>query len=64
MKAAAKDVRKAHKGNAGAFFAWLLDGADADDVRGLRREIPPPVLLVISRLGGRRYRRDVASVWS
>ncbi len=64
MKAAVKSVRKAHKGNAGTFFAWLLDGADADDVRGLRREIPPPVLFVISRLGGRRYTRTVASVWS
>jgi hypothetical protein len=64
MKAAVKDVRKAHKGNAGTFFAWLLDGADADDVKGLRRQVPPPVLFVISRLGGRRYTREVASVWS
>jgi hypothetical protein len=64
MKAAAKTVRKAHKGNAGAFFAWLLDGADADDARALRREIPPPVLFMVSRLGGRRYRSEVASVWS
>lgn len=64
MKAAVKGVRKAHKGNAGTFFAWLLDGADADDVRGLRREVPPPVLFVISRVGGRRYSRDVASVWT
>lgn len=64
MKAAVKNVRKAHKGNAGAFFAWLLDGADADDVKGLRRQVPPPVLFVISRFGGRRYTKEVASVWS
>jgi hypothetical protein len=64
MKAAVKSVRKAHKGNAGTFFAWLLDGADADDVKGLRRQVPPPVLFVISRWGGRRYTREVASVWS
>jgi hemerythrin-like domain-containing protein len=64
LKAAAKAVRKAHSGNAGTFFAWLLDGADADDVRGLRREIPPPVVFVISRVGGRQYTRTVASVWS
>ena len=64
MKAAVKDVRKAHKGNAGSFFAWLLDGADADDVKGLRRQVPPPVLFVISRFGGRRYAREIASVWT
>jgi hypothetical protein len=64
IKSAVKAVRKAHKGNAGTFFAWLLDGASADDVRGLRREVPPPVLFVISRMGGRRYARTVASVWS
>jgi hemerythrin-like domain-containing protein len=64
LKAAAKAVRKAHSGNAGTFFAWLLDGADADDVRGLRREIPAPVVFVISRIGGRHYTRTVAAVWS
>ena len=64
LKAAAKAVRKAHSGNAGAFFAWLLDGADADDVRGLRREIPAPVVFVISRIGGRQYTRTVASAWN
>jgi hypothetical protein len=64
MKAAAKAVRKAHKGQAGAFFAWLLDGADANAARGLRREIPPPVVFVISRVGGRDYTRTVASVWA
>ena len=64
LKAAAKSVRKAHSGNAGAFFAWLLDGAGPDDVRGLRREIPPPVLFVVSRVGGRQYTRTVATVWT
>jgi hypothetical protein len=64
IKASVKAVRKAHKGNAGTFFAWLLDGASADDVRALRREVPPPVLFVISRVGGRQYARTVAAVWS
>jgi hemerythrin-like domain-containing protein len=64
MKAAAKSVRKAHQGNTGAFFAWLLDGADADAARGLRQEIPPPVVFVISRVAGRRYTRTVATVWA
>jgi hypothetical protein len=64
MKAAQKTVRKAHQGNQGTFFAWLLDGADADATRGLRREIPPPVVFVISRVAGRRYTRTVAPVWT
>ncbi len=64
MKAAARQVRKAHQGNQGTFFAWLLDGADADAARGLRSEIPPPVVLVISRIGGRKYSRTVAPVWT
>ncbi len=51
----------AHRGNQGTMFAWLLDGADADAARGLRREIPPPVLFVISRVGGRRIGRTVRS---
>jgi hemerythrin-like domain-containing protein len=64
MKAAQKQVRKAHQGNQGTFFAWLLDGADADAARGLRREIPPPVVFVISRVAGRSYTRTVAPVWA
>ncbi|TXL62231.1 hemerythrin domain-containing protein [Aeromicrobium terrae] len=64
VKAAAKAVRKAHQGGAGTFMAWLQDGADADAIAFMRKEIPPPVLFMITRLGGRQYRRDVASVWS
>jgi hypothetical protein len=64
MKAATGKVRKAHQGNQGTFFAWLLDGADADAARGLRSEIPPPVVFVISRVAGRKYTRTVAPVWA
>jgi hypothetical protein len=64
MLAAQKAVRKAHKGNMGTFFAWLQDGADGDAKAALRREIPAPVLFVITMLAGRRYRREVASVWA
>ncbi len=63
FKAAQKRVRRAHRGNQGTFFAWLLDGADTDVKRGLGREIPPPVVFVIGRVGGRRYLRTVAPVW-
>jgi iron-sulfur cluster repair protein YtfE (RIC family) len=63
IAAAQKAVRKAHRGNHGTFLAWVLDGADADAVRGVRREVPWPVLFVISKVGGRRYRRTIAPVW-
>jgi hypothetical protein len=64
MQAAQKAVRKAHKGNTGTFFTWLLDGADLDARAELRRELPPPVLFVIVRVGGRDYNRRIAPVWA
>ena len=63
IKKAQADVRKAHKGGTGTFAAWLLDGAEPDDVAGLKREIPAPVLAVLTRGPGRRYRKEIASVW-
>jgi hemerythrin-like domain-containing protein len=64
MKAAATEVRKAHKGEAGTFVAWLLDGAAPEDAAALRREIPGPVVSVLNAVPGRHYRRTVASVWT
>ncbi|MCW2800337.1 MAG: hemerythrin [Aeromicrobium sp.] len=64
MVAAAKKVQKAHKGRMGNFFAWLQDGATANDKAGLRKEIPAPVVFVITAVAGRHYRRDIASVWA
>jgi len=49
---------------AGVFFAWLRDGATADEESALTAQVPRPVLAVISGLFGRRYRKDVAPVWS
>ena len=40
MKVASTQVRRASKGEAGDFFAWLLDGADADAEAALRRQMP------------------------
>jgi iron-sulfur cluster repair protein YtfE (RIC family) len=64
LKRAQRVVRQAHKGNTGTLFAWLQDGADADARAGLRREVPPPVLFTISRVGGRHYNRHIAPIWS
>jgi hemerythrin-like domain-containing protein len=63
IKQAQATVRKAHKGGTGTFVTWLLDGADADAHAALRKEIPPPVLFVLTRVAGRAYNRDIAPVW-
>ena len=49
---------------AGTFFAWLLDGASDAEEASLRRTLPGPVLAILVGLFGRRYKRDVASVWT
>jgi hemerythrin-like domain-containing protein len=64
MKQAQAAVRKAHQGEAGTFVAWLLDGAAPDDVAGLKREIPPPVVALLNAVPGRHYRKNVATVWA
>jgi iron-sulfur cluster repair protein YtfE (RIC family) len=64
MKAAVKKVQQAHKGRMGNFFAWLQDGATAHDRAGLRKQVPAPVVFVITTVAGRHYRRDIASVWA
>ncbi|HWM04431.1 MAG TPA: hemerythrin domain-containing protein [Actinophytocola sp.] len=64
FKAAQAAVRKSMKGQAGTFFAWLSDGAGAEERSALAREIPRPVLFVIKTFGGRDYRRRIAPVWS
>ena len=64
MKAAAASARKSHTEGGGPFFAWLTDGIAAGDAAVLRKEIPPPVLFMLSRLGRRGYQRRIASAWS
>ena len=49
---------------AGTFFAWLQDGATADDLAGLKQNVPPPVVAVLSTLFGWSYRRTIAPVWA
>jgi len=49
---------------AGTFFAWMDDGASADEKAALRQSVPGPVLMIIGGLFGRRYRKEVAPVWA
>ena len=64
LKAAAASARKSHTEGGGVFFSWLSDGIDADAARALRREVPAPVLFMLTRLGRRRYQRRIAAAWS
>jgi iron-sulfur cluster repair protein YtfE (RIC family) len=63
FKRAQARVRKAHDGDAGTFMSWLVDGAESETVAALRKQIPPPVLFVLTRIAGRRCRRRIATAW-
>lgn len=62
-KAVEKKLSRQPPAVAGAFFAWLTDGMSEEDRAYLRSTVPPPVTLVLSRVFGRRYHREVAPVW-
>ncbi len=61
---AKKLSRRSGPAKAGAFFAWLQDGATAQERSALHETVPAPVTAVLSGLLGRRYRKDVAPVWA
>jgi hemerythrin-like domain-containing protein len=47
----------------GRFFAWVTDGASEAEMAAIRGTVPAPVLMLLSGLFGRTYRRDVAPAW-
>ena len=59
-----KFSRRTGIGKAGAFMAWLEDGATAEEKAGLRDNVPGPVVTIIGGLFGRGYRKEVAPVWA
>jgi hemerythrin-like domain-containing protein len=59
-----KFSRRTGPAKAGTFFAWMQDGATAEERSALTSNVPRPVLAVIGGIFGRRYRKDVAPVWS
>ncbi len=48
---------------AGSFFAWVQNGASAEEQATLRGSVPGPVLTIIGGLFGRSYRKTAASAW-
>ncbi len=63
IKEMGKKFAKAPLGVSGTFFAWVLDGAEAEPRAAIGSHVPKPVLAIIGGLFGRGYRRDVAPVW-
>ena len=63
LKAMSRTFRKAPPTRGGRMLAWLVDGTDAETRDALGAEIPTPVLLVMTRVFGRGYRREIAPVW-
>ena len=56
--------RRASLPVAGTFFAWMDDGASAEERAALRQSVPGPVLTIIGGIFGRKYRKEVAPVWA
>ncbi len=63
IKAMGRQFGKVSPAVGGNFFAWVQDGASADEQAALRASVPGPVLTIIGGLFGRPYRRKIAPVW-
>lgn len=62
-KALAKKLRPAGLADTGSALAWMQDGAGTRELAAMRENIPPPVLAIVSKAFGRRYRREIAPTW-
>jgi DUF438 domain-containing protein len=62
-KAVEKKLSRQPPKVAGQFFAWVTDGMSDEHRAYLRSVVPPPVVLVLGKVFGRRYHREVAPVW-
>lgn len=63
-KALTKKLRPASIVDAANALAWMQDGAGERERSSLRQTIPGPVVSLLTLLLARRYRREVAPVWS
>jgi hemerythrin-like domain-containing protein len=63
IKSMNRQFRKVSPPVAGTFFAWISDGATPGERATIKSNVPGPVLAIIGGVFGRKYRREVASVW-
>lgn len=62
-KAVEKQLRSQPPSVAGGFFAWIQDGMSEEGRACLRSNVPRPVSVILSRVFGRRYHREIAPIW-
>jgi hypothetical protein len=63
LKAMGRKFGKVAPPVAGAFFAWLQDGANAEELAAIRTSVPGPVLAILGGLFGWKYRRQIQPAW-
>ena len=63
IKAMERQFRKTSLHVTGTFLAWITDGATSEEMTAIKQNVPAPAIVIVGGLFGRRYRRDVASVW-
>lgn len=63
IQAMGKAFAKVSPARGGRFFAWLLDGVSPDERAMISKQVPGPVLKVLTGVFGRGYRKNVAPVW-
>jgi hemerythrin-like domain-containing protein len=62
-KAVEKKLSRQPPGVAGTFFAWVTDGMGEPERAYFRSAVPTPVVVVLARVFGRRYTKEIAPVW-
>jgi hemerythrin-like domain-containing protein len=62
-KAVERQIRKQPPTKSGWFFAWLEDGLPPEAEAFLAGAVPKPVRVLLSRVFGRGYHRQIAPVW-
>jgi hypothetical protein len=64
IKAMGRAFGKTGLARGGRFFAWVLDGASAEERASVTASVPGPVLSIIGGIFGRGYRKEIAPIWA